>query len=362
MIRVRKPIDLQFFAQEKTEKATPKKRADSRKKGQVARSVEIPSALILISGFLIFSLFGSHFYNGIYHVFTYVFTEYMLTEVTVNNLTPMFLELVKNGLLLVAPIMFGCFLIGVLSVYAQVGPLLTGYPLTPRFTKLNPIRGLKQIFSLRSIVELCKTLLKLSIIGTIAYLTLWAERGKIAQLAAVPLEHAASYTVQVMFSLGIKVGLGLIALALLDFAYQKYEHEKNLRMSKQEVKDEHKKMEGDPLIKSKMRERQRRMALRRMMQELPKADVVITNPTHYAVALQYDQDTMDAPKVIAKGQDYLALRIREAAREHGIVIMENKPLARALYDQVEIGETIPPELFQAVAEVLAYVYRIKRKV
>jgi flagellar biosynthetic protein FlhB len=359
---VRKPINLQFFAQEKTEKATPKKRADARKKGQVAKSIEIPGALVLLSAFMIFSLFGSYFYNGLHHVFTFVFTQYLLTEVTVENIAPMFLQLAQDALLLVAPIMLGCFLVAVLSLYAQVGPLLTGYSLTPRFSKLSPIRGLKQIFSMRSIVELCKTLLKLSIIGIIVYLTLWGERGTITELAAVPLEHAATYTAQVLFSLGVKVGLGLIALALLDFAYQKYEYEKSLRMSKQEVKDEHKKMEGDPLIKSKIRERQRRMAIRRMMQELPKADVVITNPTHYAVALQYDQDTMDAPKVIAKGQDYLALRIREAAREHGIVIMENKPLARALYDQVEIGETIPPELFQAVAEVLAYVYRIKRKV
>lgn len=212
---------------------------------------------------------------------------------------------------------------------------------------------------MRSLFQFVKTLFKLLIIGYLVYSTIWGYRGSLSALGHISVEDMFHFTAQLTMNLGFKIAAALIVLAVLDYMYQRYEHEKNLKMSKQDIKDEYKKMEGDPLIKGKIRERQRRMALQRMMQEVPKADVIITNPTHFAVALKYDGSKMDAPQVIAKGQDYVALRIKEIAKEHGVITMENKPLARALFQRTEIGETIPADLFQAVAEVLAYVYRIK---
>jgi flagellar biosynthetic protein FlhB len=226
---------------------------------------------------------------------------------------------------------------------------------------LNPITGAKNIFSIRSLVEFIKSLLKLSIVGVVCYTTIIAQKDSFLALSKLPVESIFIFTAKITLSLGLKIGAILIALALFDYMYQKYEYEKKLKMSKQDIKDEYKKSEGDPLIKGKIREKQRRMALQRMMQDVPQADVVITNPTHFAVALRYDAKEMESPVVIAKGQDYIALKIRELATANNIILMENKPLARALYDQVEIGQAVPNDLFQAVAEVLAYVYRLKSK-
>lgn len=354
-------LDLQFFAQEKTEKATPKKRREAREKGQVAKSMEVPGAFILLFVFLALLLFGGYFKDRLHSLFTVAFYDYMLMEMTYGNLNMIFSQLILNGILFLLPIFLIAVVIALLANYFQIGFLFTGKPLQPKFSKLSPIKGVKNLFSLRSLVEFVKSLIKVSIIGTLVFYTLWNERTKIAALSQVALENTFSYVAGLVVSLGIKVALCLVVLSLFDYWYQKYEYEKGLRMSKQDIKDEHKKMEGDPKVKSRIREKQMRMAMQRMMQEVPKADVVITNPTHYAVALSYDQQEMDAPKVIAKGKDYVALKIRELAKEHDIVTMENKPLARALYDQVEIGEAIPQELFQAVAEVLAYVYKLKRK-
>jgi flagellar biosynthesis protein FlhB len=193
------------------------------------------------------------------------------------------------------------------------------------------------------------------------YTTLMGEKAKLLGLGHAPLESTFSFIASLTLKLGIKIGAILIVLAIFDYIYQKYEYEKSLKMSKQDIKDEYKKSEGDPLIKGKIRAKQRQMAMQRMMQEVPKADVIITNPTHFAVALKYDSNNMQAPTVIAKGADYVALKIKEVAKKNGIITMENKPLARAIFAQVEIGESIPAELFQAVAEVLAYVYKMKGK-
>jgi flagellar biosynthetic protein FlhB len=253
-------------------------------------------------------------------------------------------------------------IIAIFGNFAQFGFLLTGDPLKMQFNKINPLEGAKRIFSMRSFVEMVKSILKVLIVGIVAYMVLWGERDRILVLSSVPLESIFTFSAQLILSLGTRIGAVLVVLAVFDYAYQKYEHEKSLKMSKQDIKDEYKKSEGDPLIKGKIREKQKRMAMQRMMQEVPKADVIITNPTHYAIALKYDAKSMDAPLVIAKGKDYIALKIKEIAKKEGIVTMENRPLARALYDKAEIGESVPVELFQAVAEVLAYVYKLKRKV
>lgn len=354
-------LNLQFFAQEKTEKATPKKRKEAREKGQVAKSMEVPGALVLLGSFAALGALSGYFRDRLYRIFTVPLHEYMLWELTAESVGEIFARLVAELFLILAPVFLIAMVLAFAGNYLQFGFLLTGYPLKPKFSKINPIEGAKRIFSLRAFVEFLKSMFKFIVIGIVVFHTLWNERDTLVVLASVPLEDIFSYAAELTVSLGVKAAVCLAVLALFDFLYQKYEYEKNLRMSKQEIKDEFKKTEGDPLVKSRIREKQRRMAMQRMMQEIPKADVVITNPTHVAVALRYEAKEMDAPKVIAKGADYLALKIKELARKHDIVIMENKPLARALYQQVDVGETIPAELFQAVAEVLAYVYRLKKK-
>jgi flagellar biosynthetic protein FlhB len=269
--------------------------------------------------------------------------------------------LLIEGLILLSPIFVVTLLIAILGNYLQIGFLMTLDPLKMKLSKLNPIEGAKRIFSLRAVVDFVKSMFKMLIIGIILYLTLWGEKEKLLALGTVPLEQTVSYISSLTLTAGIKIGVTLAILAVFDFIYQKYEHEKSLKMSKQDILDEYKKSEGDPLIKGKIKERQRKLAMQRMMQEIPKADVIITNPTHYAVALKYDSTNMQAPTVIAKGTDYIALKIKEIAKSHQIVTMENKPLARSLYAQVEIGQSIPADLFQAVAEVLAYVYKMKGK-
>ena len=358
---LRLSLNLQLFGQEKTESATPKKRQESRQKGQVAKSMELPGAFIMLGAFGLLAMYGASMGDGIVSMFRAGLSEYILWDVTDANVIAMFSQLMRQGFLLLLPIFAVGVLVALLSTYAQVGFLFTGEPLKMKLEKLNPIQGFKQIFSMRSVVEFLKSMLKVFVIGTIAFMILWGERSTLLTLASVPLEAMFSYIASLTLRLGLVSGAALLILALLDYAYQKWDYEKNLRMSKQDIKDEHKKTEGDPLVKSKIREKQRRMAMQRMMQEVPKADVVITNPTHFAVAIRYDGKEMDAPRVIAKGADYLALRIKQAAKEHDVPLMENKPLARALYAQVDIGHSIPQELFQAVAEVLAYVYKAKGK-
>jgi flagellar biosynthetic protein FlhB len=356
--KFRLQLDLQLFSGEKTEQATPKKRQDARKKGQVAKSMDLPAAFILFFSFLSFYMFGGYLKEGVLGLFGNIFENELLINLSMENIEVLFMNLIIQGLLLLAPIFILTLVIAVLANYLQIGFMLTGDPLMPKFSKINPIEGFKRIFSMRTVMEFLKSLLKVSVIGYVVYTTLWGMKEELLTLGRVPLESTFSLIASVTLQLGIKIGIILIVLAVFDFIYQKYEHEKSLKMSKQDIKDEYKKSEGDPLIKGKIRERQRRMAMQRMMQEVPKADVVITNPTHFAVAIKYESG-MQAPTVIAKGTDYIALKIKEVAKQNGIMTMENKPLARAIYAQVEIGGSIPAELFQAVAEVLAYVYKIK---
>ncbi|HEX7058037.1 MAG TPA: flagellar biosynthesis protein FlhB [Bacilli bacterium] len=361
MGQYRYALDLQLFAGEKTEKATPKRKQEARKKGQVAKSQDISGAFILLFSFLFLLAFGGLYKGKLLNIYIQTYRDYMLAEATVPNVLAMFYQLVYQSLLVVGPFMVMAVATALFANYLQVGFLLTGEPLLPKFGKLNPVEGMKRIFSLRSLVEFLKTMLKLAIIGVIVFYTLWQSRTQVLALARLPLAGVFKFTAQMVVSLGVKIAAVLVLLAFLDYLYQRYEQNKSLRMSKQDIKDELKTTEGDPLIKGKIREKQRRMAISRMMQEVPKADVVITNPTHFAVALRYDSGEMDAPCVIAKGQDFVALKIKEIAQKHEVAIMENKPLARALYSQVEVGEAIPQDLFQAVAEVLAFVYRMKKR-
>ncbi|NOU84861.1 flagellar biosynthesis protein FlhB [Paenibacillus sp. LMG 31460] len=354
-------LDLQWFAGEKTEPATAKKRQDARKKGQVAKSMDLPAAFILLFSFLSFLMFGGYMKEKLVNIFRNVYENQLTIDITAANVQVLFVDLVQQGLIILAPIFILVVLVAFIGNYAQIGFMFIGDPLMMKFNKINPIEGFKRIFSLRTVMDFLKSTMKMLIIGYVVYTTLMGEKAKLLGLGHAPLESTFSFIASVTLKLGIKIGAILIVLAIFDFIYQKYEYEKSLKMSKQDIKDEYKKSEGDPLIKGKIRAKQRQMAMQRMMQEVPKADVIITNPTHFAVALKYDSNNMQAPTVIAKGADYVALKIKEVAKKNGIMTMENKPLARAIFAQVEIGDSIPAELFQAVAEVLAYVYKVKGK-
>jgi flagellar biosynthesis protein FlhB len=354
-------LDLQFFSGEKTEKATPKKRDDARKKGQTAKSQDVNTAIILLAVFLFLTFSASYIGNIVFDLFNQTFQEYMLMELTENTVQVITMDIMKELALLLGPIMLVAFLAGLFSNYIQVGVMFTTKPLEPKLEKIDPIKGFKRIFSLRAIVELLKSILKISFVGAITFVILWMNIDQVLSLSFKSVGDSLATMASLTVQMGIAASLALLFLSLFDFLYQKYDFEKNIRMSKQDLKDEHKNIEGDPLIKSKIKQRQREMAMRRMMQEVPEADVVITNPTHFAIVLKYDENKMDAPYVVAKGVDYLAQKIKYIANENDVVMVENRPLARSLYDSAEIGDAVPEEFFKAVAEILAYVYRIKNQ-
>ncbi len=274
--------------------------------------------------------------------------------------------LVRGMMLQIGIIVLPVFAAGVFIVFVcdvvQVKWKPTTKPLKPKFSKLNPVSGFKKFLSLNSLVELVKSVLKLAVVGYVVYKYIVDEISQIFILYNISLNQAIGLIGKIVTDLGIRIALLYMLIAFLDYVYQKRKFKKDMKMTKQEVKDEYKNQEGDPQIKGKQKQKMREASMRRMMQQLPEADVVITNPTHYAVAIKYDAEKYDAPYVIAKGEDYLAQRIKDVAKENDIEIVENKPLARMLYANVEVGGLIPPELYQSVAEVLAFVYHLKGKV
>ena len=354
-------FDLQLFADdgggEKTEEPTAKKKSDARNKGQVAKSQELNAAFILFIGFWTMKVLGAYTYREIAAYATYIFGN-LNTTVDTETVMRLFLGIVTMLLKTSFPIMLAIMVIGLAINLVQVGWNFTTEPLGFDLNKLNPINGFGRIISKRSFVELLKSLFKILIIGLFLYENLKDEILQMPKLIYLDLSMSMVQIADIIFMMAFKICAIFFVMAILDYMYQKWEHHESLKMTKQEVKEEFKQMEGDPQIKGKIKQKQREMAMARMMQEVPKADVIVTNPTHFAVALRYS-DGMRAPEVIAKGQDLVALKIKEVAREAGVVIVENKPLARALFAAVEIGGTVPPELYKAVAEVLAYVYHLK---
>lgn len=357
-------INLQLFAEgDKTEKATPKKRQDARKKGQVLQSRDITAAMVLIFIFIGLRVFGEHIYSEIADLTRRIFSEYAVMDdlFNFNMLARLFVDVVLVLLKALAPIFAIAVISGLIANYAQIGFLFTMETLAMKFDRINPLSGLKRVFSLKSIAELIKSLLKVTVVCYVAYSYLNGEVESILGLMDMEPISIAAYIGATSINVAIRICVALVLLGIIDYGYQWWEFEKNLKMTKQEVKEEYKQTEGNPEIKSKIKQKQRQISMRRMMAEVPKADVVITNPTHFAVAVKYDASVSVAPVVIAKGQDFVALRIKEAAKENKVEIVENKPLARTLYDTVDIGEAVPPELYQAVAEVLAFVYSLKGK-
>lgn len=356
-------LDLQFFAGEKTEKATPKKRLDSRKKGQVLKSADVTSSIVLLFVFMFLFFAAGFMRDRFFTFFTYTFTEFMpIKSLDEDGVMIIYTTMLIQMAFILLPVMAVAVLAGITGNLAQFGLLFTAETLKFDLKKIDPIKGLKRIFSIRALVELMKSLLKISFIGSVTTLLLVMNIEKVLGLAFKTPKDTMIVVGQLVALMGIVASFVLLFISILDYFYQKYDYEKNLKMSKQDIKDEYKNTEGDPIIKSRIKQRQREMAMRRMMQEVPQADVVITNPTHFAIALKYDDEQMDAPVVIAKGADFIAQKIKLIAKEHEITMVENRPLARALYDDVEIGDRIPDEFFKTVAEILAYVYRIERKI
>ncbi|MFZ5640280.1 MAG: flagellar biosynthesis protein FlhB [Bacillota bacterium] len=356
-------INLQLFG-EKTEKPTAKKRQKAREKGQVLKSPEINSVIILILSFLALKFFTPYMFDQMADVLRYSFNQFGNKgfELNIVNLRAIFLAVILATTKALVPVVGFAMLGGLAASYAQVGFLFTTEPMAFKFERINPVEGFKRLFSLRSFVEALKSVAKVMIIGYAAYSVYKAEFTRFPYLIDLDIRSSIVYLGQLIMRMAYKVALYLAILAVLDYLYQRWQHEKSLKMEKQEVKDEFKQQEGDPQIRGKIKQKQREVSMRRMMQELPKADVVITNPTHYAVALQYNAETMGAPVVIAKGQDMIALKIKQVATEHNVTIVENKPLAQSLYKTTEIGDVIPADLYQAVAEVLAFVYKLKGKI
>lgn len=358
--------NLQFFGEggDKTEKATPKKLEDARKEGRVARSSDLINGLMLLLMFFVLRIFGNFMAKGFLESFVkyYNKTADISMEIfDVKQAVNLGNEIVFDIVIACLPVLIGSFLVAFVGNVVQIGWKVTTKPLKPKLDRLNPIGGLKRMFSQEKVVELIKSILKVLAIAIVAYNEVKDRWLFILNLYDFEFMQAIVNIFDIVLDVGVKISVLFVIIGIADFGYQKWKHLHDLRMSKQEVKDEMKQSEGDPQVKGRIRQKMREGARRRMMQELPKADVVITNPTHFAVAIKYDKEKAEAPYVLAKGADYVAATIKEAAKVHKIEIVENKPLARMLYYNVEIGEQIPPELYQMVAEVLAYVYSVKNK-
>ena len=364
--------NLQFFAKdgpggEKTEPATQKKLTDARKEGQVAKSKELGLGVSLLTLFLVLRFSIGWMGEKFLECFSLIYVRIPDLIAMYDGAVPVtsFHMVLKNVMLRIIAILAPFFLVGTIVAFVvdlvQVKWAPTSKPFQPKFSKMNPVKGIKKIVSPRSLLELCKAVVKIILISWLVYTTLIKQAGVLFSMYDLPLMAAIGQVGSIVINLGIKISAFYMIIAILDYIYQKWKFSEDMKMTKQEVKDEMKNAEGDPQIKGKIRQKMREVSRRRMMQSVPEADVVITNPTHYAVAVKYDADEYAAPMVTAKGEDFLAQKIKELARESNVEIVEDKPLARMLYANVEIGELIPPELYQAVAEVLAMVYHAQGK-
>ncbi len=347
--------------EDKTEKATPKKRRDERKEGNVLQSKEIVTAASVLGIFAIVRLLAGFLMKNLLSFSARIYEQSGTYELTADSFMKLIVDMVTVVLLVTGPVCLAAMLLGVLPTIAQTKGLFTMKAMKPKFSRLNPLEGIKKMFSLQSIAGIVKGLIEVIAIGVLVYNEIKSRMPTILSLVDCGIMQGVAYAALSIFDLVMTICIVLVFVAAADFLFQWWQFEKKMKMSKQEVKDEFKQMEGDPQIKSKIKQRQQEMARNRMMQEVPTADVVIRNPTHYAVALRYDQDKNHAPQVIAKGKDYLALKIVQIAQANNVYCMENPPLARALYSQVDLGREIPYELYDAVAEVLTTVYRETNK-
>ena len=345
--------------QDKTEDATPRRRTEARNEGNVPKSQDLTAALMLLAAVVGLEVLGVRVFANMRNT-----VQIMLSGAHTDNATragdlgAIGAFTVHATLAMLAPIALLVMAIGLVACIGQVGFLITGKPLVPSAKKMNPIKGIQQLFSARAGMRLVLSIGKFVLIGVVAGLVMYADMNAILHLAELDTLAAFAVSARMVLNLAFILCALLVVLAIADFAYQKWQHSQDLKMTKQEVKQEMKNMDGDPMMKQRRARVARQLAMQRMAQAVPNADVIVTNPTHYAIALRYDSKTMQAPKVIAKGADFMALRIRQIAALNGIPLVERKPLARALYAGVEIGQEVPQEHYAAVAEILAYVYRL----
>ena len=347
----------------KTEKATPKKRRDERKKGNVFLSQAAVAVVTLLGSFSVFWMMSGRIAEQLTGFMRFCFTQVDLAgglavDDMLRELTMQALGLMARTVLPITLVTAGC---AVVATFAQTRLLVSGELMKPKFNRINPLEGFKRLFSLKSVINALKGILKISILMVIVYFSIENMFHESAKYLYVDLRASCTHLFSQGVSMVVKIALAFIALAALDILYQWWDYERQIRMSKQEIKEEYKQTEGDPQIKGKIKEMQRKRAQSRMMQQVPQADVVIRNPTHFAVALRYHPDEDAAPIVLAKGQDSLALRIVKVAEEHKVAVIENVPLARALYADAELDREIPPALYNPVAEVLVYIFRLNEK-
>ncbi|MDD5873995.1 MAG: flagellar biosynthesis protein FlhB [Clostridia bacterium] len=369
-VRLRLEYDLQFFAKdgpggEKTEAPTAKKLNDARKEGQVAKSKEIITALMLLALFVVIKFYIGNLgqqmiecFSEFYDLFTKIIgnSEYGMRMVDATGIVSLGLTTVLN---MIVPFIALAVVIAILGNALQQKWMVTTKPLQPKFSKISPLSGLKRMFNVKQLFEVGKSIAMIAVMCYVIYTTVKDKLGVLYTFYNISLYEALEIVGDIIVDLGIKISVVFLVIGFVDLIYQRHKFKEDMKMTKQEIKDEFKNTEGDPQVKGQIRRRMQQVSRRRMMEALPQADVVITNPTHFAVALKYEANKGQAPVVIAKGADYLAFDIKAKAKECGIEIVENKPLARILYNNVEIGAQIPPELYQAVAEVLAFVYSLK---
>jgi len=343
----------------KTEKPTPRKLRKAREKGQIARSRDIPAAAVLLGVVLILYYFGRNIVHGLELEMLHMFRMKTPSELSILAVTTILRDISFRIAIIIVPLLFGIVFLSVGSNAAQGGFAISNEALKLHFDKLNPSKGFKRIFSKNGLVQMAKSLAIMVVVSIVCWQVVNKHMTLFPRLVLMDVRQLFYWVGTISYEILIRVAVLMVILAIADYFFQKYQFTEQLKMSKQEIKDEHKEMEGDPITKGRIRRIQREMARKRMMNEVATADVVITNPTHYAVALSYKMGSMEAPKVVAKGADFLAQRIRELAREHDVPLVENPPLARTLYKTVKVGSYIPGELYRTVAEILAYIFKAR---
>ncbi len=347
--------------QDRTEKATPKKREEAAEKGNVPKSTELNSVAVLIAAIAAFKMTGESLGETLKSFLVYIYMDSSQIAISAETIPELVSLVFSTAYKIIGPIILTILAAGLAINYAQVGFMIAKKALEPDFKKISPMAGVKRLFSARSLFETAKGIVKILIVATIGFLVITKHQNEYILLANMTIGEIISFLFAVISELVIKVSIALLIMAIADYAYQKWEHEKNLKMTKQEVRDETKQQEGDQKVKGKIRGIQLQNARNRMMTAVPEATVVVTNPTYIAIALKYEPEkSSDAPTVVAKGKRKVAEKIREIAKKNGIPVMENKPLARSLYDVVEVGHEIPPLYYQAVAEIIARIFQAKK--
>ncbi len=344
---------------EKTEAATPRRKQEAREEGRVAKSADLTAALSLLAAVVLLHNFGLQLLAGMRLTVETMLTSGMASNPTrPDDITGSFAYVLRLAVAGAAPLILSITAVALVASVGQVGFVLTSKPLSPDLSRINPLSGFARLFDMRAGVRLVMSVAKLSVLAAVAIWMVLDDLPQILLLSQLETGQLFAAACSLVYALALKLAVFLLILAVLDFGFQRWQHDKDLRMSKQDIKEEMKRMDGDPLVKQRRARVARQLAMQRINQAVPRADVVVTNPTHFAIALQYDGKSMKAPKVLAKGADFMAMRIRQLAMIHGVPLVERKELARALYASVEPGQEVPPQFYSAVAEILAYVYRL----